>query len=266
MANIPIEVIFRSTDKRTNSTKLVEGGEVIKCFLKDNNSIIEPELLIRKDNPSEIFDWNYFTIEEFNRSYFITDIISEDSRQWWVKGHVDLLGTYREEILNTDAFIMYSASHYNSMLPDDRLKLSDRSVVNTVEYELPYSSTTGCFIITIVTDNADGSTGPAETFVMSKADLMKLSEALNDTTWAAQIQKYFTGNPMDALISCTWVPFDYIQLSKEVKTVSPFGYPLMTALTVDKQINGSFTVDPYVPYYTEYYNPETREMDRGYAD
>lgn len=267
MPNTPIDVIFTSTDKRTNSTKLVEGGETIQCFIKDNNSIIEPELLIaRRGSPEDFFTWNYFTIPAFNRSYFVTDVVSEDSRQWWIKGDVDLLGTYRDAILDTDAFIMYSQSMYNSMLPDNRIKISDRSETHAVEQPLNWASEDGCYLLTIMSKTATGETGPAQTFAMDKGGLALVAETLNSNNWLQQMLEWVTGDPMDAIISCMWAPFNWDTISHGGSTIEPFGFPLGAGRIADLTHGGMTLIEPYVPYVSSYWNPETGAIEYGWAD
>ena len=267
MANVPVTVVFSSTEKRTNSTKKVTGGESIGCFLKDRNSIIEPELLVRKDNPTDIFKWNYFTIPDYNnRGYFVTDIISETSKLWWVKGQVDVLGTYHDQIMETDAFVMYSKSRYNSMIPDERVKVTDRSEIHAVEQTLNWASETGCYILTVVSRTSDGTTGPAQAYIMDKAGLSSVSQVLNSDQWMQQVLEWLTGDPFDAIVSCMWCPFNMSQVAHGGSTIEPFGFPLGAGLVADLYTDSTLTIEPYIPYVTTYFNPETGAEEHGWAD
>lgn len=65
--------------------------------LYDNTNILKPELKLAWDNIYAT-EANYFYIQEFNRYYFLDDIVAEPGGAARVKGEIDVLYTYRQSI------------------------------------------------------------------------------------------------------------------------------------------------------------------------
>ena len=97
--------------------KTLSTGTSFTCSLKDGTSILKPTLQLRSDDAS-LAGFNYMKIEEFNRYYFIDDIVSLHNYQWEISGHVDVLETYKVPILANKAVIRRQAKLYNLYLDD----------------------------------------------------------------------------------------------------------------------------------------------------
>ena len=63
--------------------------------LRNESRIINPSILIEHDN---ISDYNYAYIPEFNRYYFIKDMISIRNNLWQIELYVDVLESYKDAI------------------------------------------------------------------------------------------------------------------------------------------------------------------------
>lgn len=103
----PVEKISKNIDV---------GIEITGCVLKDQTSILRPTIRIRTSE--SIHTYNYMYIAEFERYYFIDDIVSVNNGVWEVSGHVDVLETYKNSILSNDAVIKRQGSQYNTYLND----------------------------------------------------------------------------------------------------------------------------------------------------
>lgn len=97
--------------------KTLSAGTDFTCALKDNTSILKPTLILRSDDAS-LAGFNYMKIPQFNRFYFIDDIVSLHNYQWEIHGHVDVLETYKDQILNNSAVIKRQQSKFNTYLND----------------------------------------------------------------------------------------------------------------------------------------------------
>lgn len=62
---------------------------------------------------------NYMEIPEFGRKYFITSIVGDTGHSVNVSGHVDVLGTYDEQIRSCPCIAARSSSHANMFLQDN---------------------------------------------------------------------------------------------------------------------------------------------------
>ena len=103
----PVEKISKNIDT---------GIEITGCVLKDRTSILKPTIRIRTSE--SIYTYNYMYIAEFERYYFIDDIVSVNNGVWEVSGHVDVLETYKNSILSNDAVIKRQGAQYNTYLND----------------------------------------------------------------------------------------------------------------------------------------------------
>lgn len=103
----PVEKISKNIDV---------GVEITGCVLKDQTSILRPTIRIRTSE--SIHTFNYMYIAEFERYYFIDDIVSVNNGVWEVSGHVDVLETYKNSILSNDAVIKRQGAQYNTYLND----------------------------------------------------------------------------------------------------------------------------------------------------
>lgn len=97
--------------------KTLSAGTDFTCALKDNTSILKPTLILRSDDAS-LAGFNYMKIPQFNRFYFIDDIVSLHNYQWEISGHVDVLETYKDQILGNSAVIKRQQSKFNTYLND----------------------------------------------------------------------------------------------------------------------------------------------------
>lgn len=89
--------------------------------LRDSCSIIDPVVLFETELIPELMTKsNYCVIEEFGRSYFITNIISVTNKLWEFHLHVDVLMTYRDQLRRQDAVISRTVEYSKrNMLLDD---------------------------------------------------------------------------------------------------------------------------------------------------
>ena len=111
-------VNFYSISKRTNSTLLptdpIESEEVV---LKDGCSLLDPVLILQHAGAPY---WSHFAME--GRYYKITDIRSVRNNIWEVSGTVDILASWKSEILATNAFVAYDTTP-NTEISDRRLSV-----------------------------------------------------------------------------------------------------------------------------------------------
>lgn len=100
---------------------LTNSHTISDVVLKRNTSILRPDLLI--NSAQDIYTYNYMYISEFGRYYFIDDIVSLNNNSWMIKAHVDVLETYKTQILDNDAVIKRQTGVYNTYLNDPEWKV-----------------------------------------------------------------------------------------------------------------------------------------------
>lgn len=202
---------FGTTTKPRNSTKIPSMSGSCQVLLKDDTSIVRPTWRVHLGhggapaNLAELSKMNCCYCAEFDRYYFITNIISETAVIALVVCEVDVLATYRTEIFGTDAFIMYAESQFNAMIPDGRLPLYGASEATFSSLALSHMDNEGSFVVTAATPNTDGRTGPSASVVMSQGQLMTMANTLYGQDFWDSIKNEFY-HPEEAIIGCKWTP------------------------------------------------------------
>lgn len=109
---------FTNTTKRKNSTyRPTHWEDNIECVIKDNCSWDNPVFILKGHGQ---FAYNYC---KWGREYyFIDDVVYLSNNHLEVSCSVDVLATYKESILATNAFVAYDTTP-NAEITDKRLSL-----------------------------------------------------------------------------------------------------------------------------------------------
>ena len=125
-----MKIVLYKTDSPTNQLDkvLVECGEV-EGAMRKNVSVVYPYFLMKQ--PS--FEFNYLYIPDFGRYYFVKSISKVRTGLITVNCNVDVLMSYKEEILESKIVLeMYSGA-------DDMVKPSVDKSVKPVVSQLKYN-------------------------------------------------------------------------------------------------------------------------------
>lgn len=107
--------------------------------LKNETSIIDPVILVEGDLTSYA-TCNYMTIETFGRSYFITNIRSVRENLFEVSGHVDVLSSFKSQLLSNSGIIKRQENSWNLYLNDGTFKVYQNPQIVTKEFPYGFSS------------------------------------------------------------------------------------------------------------------------------
>lgn len=113
-------ILYQSTaePERVEKTTFLTQVEEITGVLREGTSIINPSILVQKNSMPTPFP-NYAYIPEFNRYYFIDNIITQRNKLWIIEMTVDVLMTYKTQILNLTATIARQEFNYNGLIIDN---------------------------------------------------------------------------------------------------------------------------------------------------
>lgn len=129
-----------SINKRSNSTKLPTGnGTVVEVNLKAPTSLIKPIFII--DGVNETY--NYCKFE--GRYYWIDDIIILSNNLMELHCSVDVLATYRSQILASTQYVVRSASESDEMVIDTLYPTRATSSYSTTNLTNPFGSIANCY-------------------------------------------------------------------------------------------------------------------------
>lgn len=114
-------LIQKNLSEKNAFRKEIELISTLNGTLKEGTSIVDPTIIFNGDISGYI-DVNYMTISTFGRSYFITDIRSISYGIFEISGHVDVLCSFKNEILSNSAIIKKQEHKWNLYLNDGSLR------------------------------------------------------------------------------------------------------------------------------------------------
>lgn len=170
-----ISVGFITGSKRENSTLQLPITETHNCVFKNGCSMLNPTLLLEL-NSNDFPSYTGFKIED--RYYFVTDIRSVRNNLFEVSGRVDVLATYKSNILATTAYVIYDTVP-NSELIDNRLPMKTTKNVSASTAACPLQVDGGCYILSL--SGSNDTTGIYKVSFNELAGLMDdVSDILDD--------------------------------------------------------------------------------------
>lgn len=139
-------VSFGTFSKRRNSTKQpasLSDQRTVK--LKETTSVDHPTFILTSDQ----FDYNY--AQWGSRYYFIEDIRSVHNGLTEVDCILDVMATYKADILASTQFVCYSSHNSNTWLPDTRIPLVKATTTSRSTASMSgLFNTTGFYVLNVV--------------------------------------------------------------------------------------------------------------------
>lgn len=114
-------VLMNNQEELNKITKNPTTVRTLTGTLREETDIVDPEINV--EFSGTLTDCNYMYIQALSRYYFITKIESIRNGVWRIYAHCDVLKTYAEAILNTEAVVARSESKYNLLLNDSMFKV-----------------------------------------------------------------------------------------------------------------------------------------------
>lgn len=207
-----MDIILFKFDKRKNSTKVPSTGTgltISNVYLKEETSVSNPTFKLSFN--VDVVAYNY--VYAWDRYYYIDDKISTEHNHWEIVCSLDLLGTYRQNILNTTAYVLYSASNYNIHIPDPRLDVSNDIQESNTYYDISniFSPTHGTYVLQTVGNSGNSVGGFATAYAGTDIAISQIATYFTTTQaiWE-ELQKKFT-SAYDGIIACYWTPINLQQ-------------------------------------------------------
>lgn len=173
--SFPIK-LQRSASEKNRVIKDLTDVQTSTGELRAECSLIDPVILMAGDI-ADLKDVNYMTITSFGRSYFITGIRSIRTGVIEISGHVDVLSTYAEQLLENKAIIAKSENDWNLYLNDGSLKTYQDSEIYTHTFPAGFGQQT------LVLSIAGGA---------SEVPTIVITSQPQDTTVRDNANAYFT--------------------------------------------------------------------------
>jgi hypothetical protein len=204
------EVTLYEFQKRHNSTRRPSGGSVpFNGTLREGSSLITPtigfEFASNASPMSNSWDlhFNYAYVAKFARYYWITDW-TYDGGLWHAAMKVDVLATYRPQILAASAFVAYDESTNTDLIDSRQSMLMAKVIVSKTamfsKLGQNYGDDGGAVAVLCTGKNSTAA------FVMTPADISHLMD--NIVTWASATftdpATQYPGSPTDSFGEAMW--------------------------------------------------------------
>lgn len=195
-------------------------GMVYDCQIKTPSSIANPSIQLAKS--AEPLGYNYAYIPDFGRYYFINDI-TYGIGVWLIDLTVDVLASFRADILNSTQYVLRNTNEYNGNILDNlytteasagsNAKALASGTVVDPDAKISYASyfnvgyTSGYFIVGVISGNSSGVSYYQFTYSGFSTFVAKLMSFLpNDIDDVSDGLKKAFFDPMQYITTCYWYP------------------------------------------------------------
>lgn len=139
--------LYRTLDNENVINKNLSLIHTMNIKLKDTVSITNPTLILSEVNGLDYFQCNYCFLSEFNRYYFIRDIELLNNKNYRMQLEVDVLESFKEDILNSYAEISRTIKQGDYMNINDVVDL--RKEIDIYENEIALTNEKNIILSTI---------------------------------------------------------------------------------------------------------------------
>ena len=123
-----------SERNRINKSDFLLNSYAINGYIKSSTSVTDVVITIERSNFIP-YKYNYMYISEFNRYYFITDIVSVANNLWEIHAHVDVLFSFRDDILTSLSIVdRIESGNANMYLNDGSFVMDTRQYNQIIEF------------------------------------------------------------------------------------------------------------------------------------
>lgn len=96
--------VCKAERNRVNKSEYLSSRFTMSGTLKKSTSTTNVIIEVEKSNPV-MYNYNYMYIGEFKRYYYIDDIVNISNNRWEIHASVDVLYSFKNDILLTSAII-----------------------------------------------------------------------------------------------------------------------------------------------------------------
>lgn len=244
--------VFYNFNKRYNSTKTVDNTSITvsgNITLKMPTSLHNPTILFAcgaSDMPTAMTS-NYCVFN--NTSYWIRDIRLVSNTHIEFDCQIDVLATYKNQILLTKAYIMYSEKG-SVELPDTRLGYTNDYLLKTWSVSTQNLVQEGSNLYYLL--QVTGTSGLSDSYILSKSMMSTFANAICQPSFLEQIKEYFTYDPWTGINALYLTPVNLpnFTASREIN-ISGYGtgvqgYPIDNDYTLTD--NYEFTLNEHTDF------------------
>lgn len=138
--------LYKNLSEKNKIGKVLHNNLSLNGNLREESSIINPTILVEHPN---LADYNYAYIPEFKRYYFITEITSVRNNLWRISLKVDVLESFKNDILNLNCIVdkQQNQSYSNNIDDGSYINKAD-SFIEIANYQNGFNSSGEFILIT----------------------------------------------------------------------------------------------------------------------
>lgn len=201
-----MNITLYNFSKRKNSTKRPSGGRSVNAVLKENTSVDSPTFILKSND----FNINY--VAAFGNYYWVTDVTSTANNLIEVSCKLDVLATFKDNILSSSLFVERSSSAYDTKLVDPYVSIKNEEVSEAVSVNTTMFDSLGTFVVSVLNDIGSGA-GYTTYYALSIWAMQSLAHYCNQNLGDVQgiedllqwVQATFL-KTSDAVVNCIWLP------------------------------------------------------------
>lgn len=137
--------LYSSSDETNKINKTLTNEIVLNGTLKDETSVINPIILIEANNLTQ---YNYCYIPLFKRYYFIKDITVVRNNLFRLFLDIDVLMSYKDEILNLDCIVNKQENNSTPYVNDNSRIYENRNFTSIINYRNGFDDDGNFILIT----------------------------------------------------------------------------------------------------------------------
>lgn len=111
-------ILYKNNSEPERFTKSLSGSLTLSGTVRGETNIINPEILIEGSPDDFPSDYNYAYIPEFERYYYINEVTAYRTNVTMLFMHVDVLMSFKDDILSNSAMVDKQALAGNMYLND----------------------------------------------------------------------------------------------------------------------------------------------------
>lgn len=134
-------ILYKCSDDKRQLTKTLTDALTLSGTLRDQSKIVTPEILIQQSP----MGYNYCYIPEFERYYFINEITNVRSSAWIISLKVDVLMSFRTDILAMNGLVSQLADG-NEYFEKD-IDMDVRTIDSILEFDDSVFTSNGSYIL-----------------------------------------------------------------------------------------------------------------------
>lgn len=138
--------LYKTFDQKEKLNKTLTNEKTVMGTLKTKMSIIKPSILLHNSSIN-FADYNYCYIVDFDRYYFIDDIMIETANLYELKLTEDILMSFNTDIKNMTVEIT-QASIYNNNKVDCETS-NKKTLIKTIDLQNPFNNNGFLYLTTV---------------------------------------------------------------------------------------------------------------------